>query len=479
MREVLNQIGGVAQSARDGRFLDVFDPATGETIARVARSGADDVEQAVTAARAAQPAWAALPHSARAAWLTRLADAMDAEAEAFIALEALDTGKPIALIRDIEFPRALANLRFFAAAITQWASESHHGEVGLNYTLRQPLGVVACISPWNLPLYLFSWKIAPALACGNAVVAKPSEITPLSATRLVELASETGLPPGVLNLVHGQGDEAGRALVAHPGVRAVSFTGSTRVGREIGRTCGEQLKKASLELGGKNACIVFADARPEGLAATLLRAGWQNSGQICLCGSRLLVQRSAYEGLREALVEEARNWTVGDPQQPATRMGPLASRAQFDKVQAALDSARQAGARILCGGQAVRPEGRCRNGWFQAPTLIEALPEDSPLHQQEIFGPVIVLQPFEDAEDALRLANGTAYGLSASVFTRDLGTAHDMAARLRAGIVWVNGWMARDLRTPFGGMGDSGIGREGGVESLRFFTEPRNVCLTL
>ena len=477
MQRALNHIAGAPHLAASGGFLDVFDPATGAVIAQVARSDARDVDAAVEVARLAQPGWAALRHSERAAWLNRLADAMQDDAEAFIELEALDTGKPLALIRDIEFPRALSNLRFFAAAISQVASESHHGEVGLNYTLRQPLGVVGCISPWNLPLYLFSWKVAPALACGNAVVAKPSEITPLSATRMVELASRIGFPSGVFNLVHGRGDEAGRALVAHPHVRAVSFTGSTRVGREIGATCGGQLKKVSLELGGKNASIVFADAAREGLAATLLRAGWQNSGQICLCGSRLLVQRSAYDEIRDALLVEAAQWTVGDPRQADTRMGPLASQAQFDKVQAAVQTARDAGARILCGGEPVRLDGRCRDGWFFAPTLIEALPEDCPLHQQEIFGPVIGLQPFDDAADALRIANATPYGLSASLFTRDLGTAHGMAAGLRAGVVWINGWMARDLRTPFGGMGDSGLGREGGAESLRFFTEPKNVCL--
>lgn len=479
MQQALNHIGGAAHAPAGGAFLEVFDPATAEPIAQVARSGAGDVALAIEAARLAQPGWADLRHSERAAWLNLLADAMEVRAAEFIAIEALDTGKPIALIRDIEFPRALSNLRFFAAAISQVASESHHGEVGLNYTLRQPLGVVACISPWNLPLYLFTWKVAPALACGNSVVAKPSEITPLSATRMAELAGEIGFPPGVLNLVHGRGDEAGRALVAHPDVRAVSFTGSTRVGREIGRVCGEQLKKASLELGGKNASIVFADAERDGLAATLSRAGWQNSGQICLAGSRLLVERSAMAEVREAMLAEAAAWQPGDPTLRGTRLGPLASRAQFDKVMGAAAAARKAGGDVLCGGIAAAPEGRCRNGWFVAPTLIENLPEDCPLHREEIFGPLIVLQPFDDPGHALRLASATPYGLSASVFTRDLGTAHRMAAALDCGVVWINSWMARDLRTPFGGMGDSGMGREGGAESLRFFTEAKNVCLSI
>lgn len=479
MLKALHHIAGAPRIASDGSFLDVHDPATGLCIAKVARGDAADVEAAVEVAGLAQPAWAALRPSERAAWLFRLAEAMERKAEDFIELEALDTGKPLALIRDIEFPRALANLRFFAAAVTQFASECHHGEAGLNYTLRQPLGVVACITPWNLPLYLFTWKIAPALATGNTVVAKPSELTPLSATRLAELASEIGLPPGVLNLVHGRGEDAGRALVTHPRVRAVSFTGSTRVGREIGAVCGGQLKKASLELGGKNASIVFADAPREGLAETLLRAGWQNSGQICLCGSRLLVQRSVFDEVRTALLEAAPRWVVGDPRHAETRLGPLASAAQFDRVCRAVREAREAGGRILLGGEPARLDGRCEGGWFYAPTLIEDLPEDCPLHQQEIFGPVIVLQPFDDAADALRLANATPYGLAASVFTRDLATAHAMAARLHAGVIWINDWMIRDLRTPFGGFGDSGLGREGGLESLRFFTEPKNVCLPI
>jgi aminomuconate-semialdehyde/2-hydroxymuconate-6-semialdehyde dehydrogenase len=474
-----HHIDGQAHAPAADRWLEVFEPATGAPIAALAAGDATDVAAAVDAARRAFPAWAALPASTRARWLERLAEALERRIADFAAAESRNGGKPLALARDAEIPRAVSNLRFFAAAATQFASESHHGEAGLNYTLRAPLGVVGCISPWNLPLYLFTWKIAPALAAGNTVVAKPSEVTPLTAWMLGELANEIGFPPGVLNIVQGDGQGAGRAIVEHAEIKAVSFTGSTPVGRAIAAHCGPALKKVSLELGGKNPTLVFADAPRERLLDTLLRSAFQNSGQICLCGSRILVERRYYDEFRDAFVARARALKVGDPLDPATQVGPLVSRAHFDKVVGCLALAREEGARVLTGGEIVRGAGRTRDGWFVAPTVIEGLGPACRTNTEEIFGPVVTLQPFDGEDDALALANATPYGLAASLWTSDLGRAHRVAARIQAGIVWINTWLMRDLRTPFGGVGQSGLGREGGLEAMRFFTEPKNVCIDL
>lgn len=475
MEQLCHYIDGSFIPSSD--WLDVYEPATATVYAHVARGSAQDVEQAVAAAERAFPQWSALPASERAAILNRIADLLEANAETFAHDESRDQGKPIWLARTLDIPRAIANLRFFAAAAMHVWTEAHPAPGLLNYTLRQPLGVVGCISPWNLPLYLLTWKIAPALAFGNTVVAKPSELTPLTATRFAQLCQQAELPPGVLNIVHGVGSESGAAIVEHPRIRAISFTGSTATGQFIARTAGPMFKKLSLELGGKNPTIVFADADLDTAIGQIARAGFLNQGEICLCGSRLLVERRIMNEVVERLVEHVRTMRVGDPLDEETQIGALVSEPHYRKVLGAIEQARRDGGTIVVGGRAVHPAGRCAHGWFVEPTIITGLPPRCPANQEEIFGPVVTVLPFDDEEQAIALANDVRYGLAASIWTQHLERAHRVAAKLDCGIVWINCWMIRDLRTPFGGTKHSGIGREGGWEAYRFFTEAKNVCI--
>ena len=479
--DVLNLINGVLQPALGGEWLDNVEPATGAAYGRIARSGADDVEAAVAAARAAFPDWRAWSPADRRAVLHRLADKVAENAALLAEAEARDNGKPVSLATSVDIPRAEQNLRFYASAAEQFASESHTmGDGTVNYTLRKPLGVVGCISPWNLPLYLFTWKIAPALASGNCVVAKPSEVTPMTAYLLGTWAKEVGLPDGVLNILHGLGPEVGQAMVDHHHVRAISFTGGSSTGAAISAAAAPKFKKLSLELGGKNATVVFDDCDFDAALSTAIRAAFANQGQICLCGSRILVQDTIYERFRDAMVDKVSRMRIGDPMDPETKMGAVVSRAHRDKVLAAIATARGEGGTILCGGGRHQPrEPRLQGGFFVQPTLIEGLDHTCVTNREEIFGPVATLQSFSDEREALGLANATKYGLSASVWTRDLQRAHRVAASIDTGMVWINCWLVRDLRTPFGGTRQSGVGREGGYNSMRFFTEPQNVCVKL
>ena len=476
-----NWIDGQPVPPVSGAYLPDREPATGKVFAEVPDSDATDIDRAVASARAAFPSWSRTPASVRSRKLLEVADALEADLERFARAESIDTGKPIRLSRTLDIPRAIANFRFFATAILHTHSESHAtDQAALNITLRQPRGVAGCISPWNLPLYLFTWKIAPALATGNTVVGKPSEITPYTAYLLGEVCRKVDFPAGVLNIVQGRGPTAGAALVEHPDVPAITFTGGTATGAELGARAARRFKKVSLELGGKNPAIVFGDVDLDRVIPEAVRAAFSNQGQICLSGSRLFVEESIYPRFLERFVEAAGRLRIGDPLEEGTEFGALVSAEHRDKVASYIALAREERADILLGGGVPSPlPERCRDGYFLSPTVITGVRPESRLMREEVFGPLVTVTPFRSAQEAVTLANGIDYGLAAVIWTRDLDRAHRVAAALEAGIVWVNCWLFRDLRTPFGGMKQSGIGREGGEEALRFFTETKNVCIRL
>jgi len=476
MDDLRNYIGGQFLTHSGGQWIDNPEPATGSHICRIPLSDASDVDAAVDAARVAQPAWGALSHSERADWLDRIADGLETRYEEIAALESRDTGKPISLARTVDAHRSVSNFRFFAGILREHEVEVFEMANATNYVVNKPVGVGALITPWNLPLYLLSWKVAPAIGMGNTVVCKPSELTPMTADLMMRVIDEVGLPAGVVNLIHGDGAGAGAPLVAHSDVDLVSFTGGTSTGEKVAASAAPAFKKLSLELGGKNASIVFADCDMDSTVAGVVRAGFLNQGQVCLCGSRVLVEDSVYAEFRDRFVDAVEAMRIGDPSDESTDLGALISEDHLAKVQGYVELAKQEGGALLTGGTPCLPSGFEGGNWM-APTVIEGLSPDSRCSTEEIFGPVVTLHPFGSEDEAVAIANNTRYGLAGSVWTSDLDKGRRVSEAIDTGMVWVNTWLHRDLRVPFGGVKDSGVGREGGKWSLGFFSEAMNVCV--
>jgi aminomuconate-semialdehyde/2-hydroxymuconate-6-semialdehyde dehydrogenase len=480
MKKLSNYINGKLCPPVSERYIDNIDPSNGKIYSLIPDSDQADVSIAVEAARNAFNGWSKASSEFRMKILMKIAFIIEERLDEFAKAESRDNGKPLSLAKSVDIPRAISNFEFFATAAMHFSSESHllAGEA-LNYTTRKPIGIVGCISPWNLPLYLFTWKIAPALAIGNCVIAKPSEITPYTAFMLSEVCIEAGLPSGVLNIVHGFGNKVGSSITSHPDIKAISFTGGTSTGAEIAKIAAPMFKKLSLELGGKNPNIIFADCNFEDMLTATLRSSFSNQGQICLCGSRIFVEKSIYEKFKAAFVEKVKKMKVGDPSLMETKTGAIVSEAHMNKILGCIKHAVLEGGKIIAGGNRVIMEGDLKNGYYIEPTIIEGLPYNCTTNQEEIFGPVVTIMPFDTEEEVLMYANSTQYGLASTIWTENLNKAHRIADRLEAGIVWINCWLVRDLRTPFGGVKNSGVGREGGLEALRFFTEPKNICLKI
>lgn len=480
MDQILNYINGKLEKPISGSYLDNINPAEGKVYSSLPDSDFNDVQKAVEAASNAFASWSEMSAAKRAEILLRIAELIDRDLDKLALAESIDQGKPLKLAKSVDIPRASANLRFYATASMHVSSASHlmEGEA-INYTTQTPIGVAGCISPWNLPLYLFTWKIAPALAAGCTVVAKPSELTPMTAFLFSKLCIESGLPDGVLNIVHGLGSKVGQAIVEHPDVSVISFTGGTVTGKKIASTAAPMFKKLSLELGGKNPNIIFTDCDFEQAVSTSIHSSFSNQGEICLCGSRILVERSLYEKFVTEFVKRTKELVVGDPLEDKTRIGAMVSEAHMNKVLSYIELAKTEGGEIICGGNQVSVSGRCATGYFIEPTIIVGLDQNCRTNQEEIFGPVVTIMAFDTEEEAINYANSNAYGLSATIWTENLKRAHRVSHQIKSGIIWVNCWLLRDLRTPFGGMKQSGIGREGGWEALQFFTETKNVCIKL
>ncbi len=480
MQYIKNYINGQFSEPVSKSYLDNYNPATGKVYSHIPDSDEQDVALAYAAAKNSFSSWSVTPKEIRSKYLLKIAALIEKNLDKLALAESIDNGKPLKLAKTVDIPRAAANFHFYGTGILHYAAHSHSMEdSAINYTLRQPVGVAGCISPWNLPLYLFSWKIAPALAAGCTVVAKPSEITPMTAYLLSELCIEAGLPAGVLNIVHGLGGKVGNAIVSHPNIPLISFTGGTVTGKQIASIAAPMFKKLSLELGGKNPNIIFSDCDYEKMLQTTMLSSFANQGQICLCGSRIFIERKIYEKFKTDFVAKTKQLFVGNPLEETTKIGAVVSKPHQQKILGYIELAKKEGGTILCGGKAVTLSGELSEGYYLEPTIIEGLAYDCKTNQEEIFGPVVTITPFDTEEEALMMANSTIYGLASVVWTQDLTRAHRIANSIHAGIVWINCWLLRDLRTPFGGVKASGVGREGGFEALDFFTEPKNVCIKM
>jgi len=480
MISINNFINGEFVPPNSNQYLDVYEPATGLIYSNVADSNSNDVENAYQSAQSAFKFWSGISVEERAGYLNKIADGIESRLDEFAEYESRDTGKPISLAKSVDIPRAVSNFRFFAEFGLAFQFESElNSDQSQNKLIRSPLGVVGCISPWNLPLYLFTWKIAPALIAGNTVVAKPSEVTPMTAFIFSKICQKAGLPKGILNIVHGTGEKVGDPLTRHPDVPIISFTGGTETGGKIASATAPLFKKLSLEMGGKNPNIIFSDAEFDNAVEMAVKASFSNQGQICLCGSRLFVQEDIYDKFKSDFLEKTRNLVVGDPRDNSSNLGAIVSKQHMEKILSKIEQARDEGGKVLTGGKRLQLDGELKNGYYIEPTIIEGLPADCQTNHEEIFGPVVSMIPFKSEEDVISMANSTRYGLSASIFTSDVSRAHRVASAIDSGIVWVNTWLLRDLRIPFGGMKSSGIGREGGFNSLQFFTESKNVCIKI
>jgi len=478
MKIISNYIDGKLTKPKESKYIDVFNPSTGKVYAKCPDSSSLDLKLAVKSANKAFYEWKNKTNEERSKILFNVASELEKNQNEFAIAETIDNGKPLNDSKNIDIPRAINNLRFYASIVINQSSESHSLPNNvINYTLRDPLGVVSCISPWNYPLHILTWKIAPALAIGNCVIAKPSEVTPMTAYLFSKICIKAGLPKGVLNILHGPGHNIGDKIVKHPDIKAVSFTGGTKTGKIISSAASSLLKKVSLELGGKNPVIVFDDCNYKEMLKTTIKSSFGNQGQICLCGERIFIQEKLYEKFKKDFIKETKQLKIGDPLNSKTNQGAIVSREHYNKILSYFKNVKNSGANFLIGGDSKKIKGSCSKGWFIEPSIIENLDRKSSCYREEAFGPVVSLHKFKTREEVIKLANETSYGLSASIWTSNLKTAHQVAQMIDFGIVWVNAWNLRDLRTPFGGMKDSGIGREGGNESMKFFSEPKNVCI--